>query len=96
MGQVRVIGSGGAPLLASKSAGEAKDASMSVHQPTLKAVPGVVVGAKPDVAAPFGLFDSGVDGRAVILKCFPRCVHSLRHSVTTFVFSFYSLLHKFI
>ena len=87
--QVRVVGSGGAPLLASESTGEAKDVKMSVHQPTLMIVPGAVMGAKLNEAAPFGLFDSGVDDRAVLLTCYSHCVHSLRRSVTTFVFCFF-------
>ena len=86
MGQVRVVGNDGAPLLASRSASEAMDVSMSVHQPILMSVPGAAVDAKPNVATPFGLFDSGVDDLVVLLTCYPHCVHSLRHSATTFVF----------
>ena len=54
MGQVRVVGNDEAPLLASGSASEAMDVSMSVHRPTLVSVPSAAVGAKPDVAEPFG------------------------------------------
>ena len=87
MGRVRVVDSGEGQLLTSVSAVEAKDANMLVHQLRLMFVPDAVVGAQPDVVA-LCLFDSEGDDRAVLLTCYPRCVHSLRHSVTTFVFSF--------